>query len=315
MNLRTLMGLNFGPTFQGDAGGTPGGSAPGTGAAPENPGGSAPANPGAGTAPAGSWLDGLSADQRGTVVAKGWDKSGPAAVVTSYMELEKTLGRDKLSLPAADQDGKRDFSSWDGWNALGRPDDAAKYEFTAGEGAAFSDADKQFHEAMRPFLHEAGVTQGQLDKLSSAFTQVSHKMVHEHNEQVEADKREADKTIRAHAGPRYEAAMQSVAKTLAHFGGDELAKGVMERGIEPQLFFALDRIAQAMSETGPLPIGHAAPSTMTPEGAQQEIDRVMAEAKEKGDKHPYLNRLDPEHAAIQARMQQLYRVAAGGAGR
>lgn len=309
MNLRTLMGLNFGPTFQGDAGGTPGGSAPGTGAAPENPGGSAPANPGAGTAPAGSWLDGLSADQRGTVVAKGWDKSGPAAVVTSYMELEKTLGRDKLSLPAADQDGKRDFSTWDGWNALGRPDDAAKYEFTPGEGAAFSDADKQFHEAMRPFLHEAGVTQGQLDKLSSAFSQIGRQMVADHNQQVENDKKEAEKAIRQHTGPRYQAAIAGVEKTLNHFGGAQFAAEVMERGIDPQLFFALDRITQAVSETGPLPMGHAAPSTMTPEGAQQEIDRVLAEAKEKGDEHPYSNRRHPEHNAMKQRMQQLYLVA------
>lgn len=309
MNLRTLMGLNFGPTFQGDLGGAPGGSAPGTGAAPQTPGGSTPSEPGAGTAPAGSWLDGLSADQRGTVEAKGWDKSGPAAVVTSYMELEKTLGRDKLSLPAPDQDGKRDWDGWDGWATLGRPDDAKSYEYKAAEGAEFSDADKRVQEAMRPHLHEAGVTQSQLDKLSPAFSEIGRQMVEDYNQEVESQKAEAAKTIRQHTGPRHEAAMAGVEKTLSHFGGAEFAREVMERGIDPQLFFALDRITQAISETGPLPMGHAAPSTMTPEGAQQEIDRVLAAANEKGDEHPYVNRLHPEHKAAQQRMSDLFQIA------
>lgn len=258
-----------------------------------------------------SWADALGEEQRALVQAKGW--KSPADALESYRSLEKTLGQDKVALPPLQEDGSRDFTDWEGFAKLGRPETPEDYRFTLPEGTQLSDADRALQEALRPHLHKAGLTQQQLDLLTPAFSAANQSILAAFADEVEQQNAAAAAELRHVWGSGYDAKMAQAQQVVAHFGGAELAAELNDSvlGSHPKLALALQRIGAAIGETGPLPAGQAAPSGLTPASAQMEIDRIMAAAA-RDPKHPYMDRLHPEHQAMQQRMSQLFQVAARG---
>ena len=97
-------------------------------------------------APAEDWRDTLPDDLKPMATAKGW--RSPAEALKSYVHLERLVGADKIALPAKDAHGNRDWSKWEGWAAIGRPEAADRL---------IGMLDAQAWRAARP-SHAGGVT-------------------------------------------------------------------------------------------------------------------------------------------------------------
>jgi hypothetical protein len=259
------------------------------------------------------WTSTLAPEQREVVTAKGW--KSPADVLTGYVQIEKTIGLDKLPLPPKDAQGNRDWAKWEGWNALGRPESADKYVVKAPEGKQFSDTDKAFHAAILPVAHAAGLTQAQLDALAEAFTGFTGKQ----GEVMAAQRAEragkATEALQQAFGADYTAKVDLAARALRTFGGDDAVKAYQaaalldEQGnvLDPSLAIMLAKIGDALQEDGQLPgEKRGSGAITTAAGAKAEIARLQAsEAYTKPD--------HPEHAAVHQRVLELYAVGEGEA--
>lgn len=263
------------------------------------------------------WIAGLDDAGRQLATTKGWKT--PADALASYSQLEKTLGAEKLALPAKRADGARDLAAWDGWTALGRPERPDDYRFPAPEGAEPAPLDQALQQALRPALHQAGLAQWQLDKLAEAYTGFTAELEATAEQAAASDRR----ALEQEWGQAFDAnlALANRAYRLA-FGEDldavrqlQLAGGKYLLD-DARVARAFARLGAAMAEDGELGDGAPAPGQpTTPSAALAEIERIRGEAWE-NPKHAYNDASHPEHGALHERMLALYRIAnARGASR
>lgn len=109
---------------------------------------------------------GLTPEHLSLVTERGW--KGPSDVMTSYRHLETATGvppERLIKLPSAKDAG--DPKAWDPIYAkLGRPETADKYVIPLPEG------DKgEFANAVKPWMHEAGLSQSQATKLATKWNE------------------------------------------------------------------------------------------------------------------------------------------------
>lgn len=121
--------------------------------------------PAAPAAPASfSWdTAGLDPAALATVQAKGW--KGVPDAVTSYQHLEKAIGVPPERLVRLPAPTETDPKAWDPvFKQLGRPETADKYVIPVPPG------DKgEFATAVKPWMHEAGLSQSQATKLAEKW--------------------------------------------------------------------------------------------------------------------------------------------------
>ena len=112
------------------------------------------------------WRAGFAAELRDHPSIKKFD-SGAESLAKSYVNLERMLGGDKVSVPKASDDSE----GWDKvYKALGRPDEGAGYEFDAPKDAPDGfDYSKDSESWFRTAAHEAGLSQIQAQKLHDGF--------------------------------------------------------------------------------------------------------------------------------------------------
>jgi hypothetical protein len=174
-------------------------------------------------------LDQLSGDYRTVAERKGYKTADDLA--KAYVNLEAKVGAEKVPLPPKTPEGKRDFSDWQGWDQLGRPKDPAGYEVKPAEGQQFTDHDKAFHEAMRPHLHKAGVTQAQLDALGPGFSEVMAGFAAERESAVALEVDQTEATLKKEWGAQFKNRMDDAALAAAKLGGDDLVAELDKLGM------------------------------------------------------------------------------------
>jgi hypothetical protein len=298
----------FAPEAGGGAGpnGGAGGQATGTGA----PGGgqsNGAVAPGAAAAP--DWIGGLDPAGRETVAAKGWKT--PADVIGSYAQLEKVIGRDRVALPPKNDKGERDWSKWDGWSQLGRPDAPEAYQFQVPEGVALTDADKAFHAAMAPVLHQAGLAQWQLDILAGGFSQFAGKQAEETAAERAKAGKNGEKFLRAEWGQAYDANIAVAQGIVRNFGEKELKAELEATGLanSPRLAKLLVKLAEHVPHEGGALVGDKSGGgfgALSPAAAEAKIAEMEADPAQR----KILNdRAHPEHKALVARRSEFYRAA------
>lgn len=252
------------------------------------------------------WLAKIDEPIRNTLTAKGWADPDPVAalgkVAAGYVNAEKAIGADKVVLPPKGQDGKRDFTKWDGWSALGVPDKPEAYTFEKPEGFdAYSD---DMAGAFKGAAHAAKLTPAQAAALHDFWV----------------------KTAQDGAGATKAEAERQLASLQAEWGAEYPAKAAQARnGATPALEHAgltgedFDRIGNAIGHDKAVKMfqyfgskigedravegeGAGLGITRDPAAAQREIASLRLEPA-------YLNAKDPKHAEINRRLQALYAVA------
>lgn len=295
--------------------------APSPTAAPPTP--SAPAVTPAPSSPSGTdWVSALEPDLRAAVETKGY--KSPADVAKAYFSLEKTIGLDKVPLPAKDKDGKRDWSKFD-FGALGRPEKPVAgeggYAFKLPEGQKEpSPADKALQAHMAPLLHKAGLAQWQLDILAEGLNGFGAQALQQGQAAISQSLERATAELKAELGTAFDAKRDLANRALKAAFGDQVAAAErlkLDDGSflldHPLMFRAFAKIGESLhQEDGALPGGKGGSGfASTPETAKAEIERIRAAAA-LDDKHPYVNKDHPEHKAMAKRMQDLYGIAYPG---
>lgn len=307
--MKTFRFLSVLPRSPSDGGGVPAGGDHPAGGAPEG------GQPAPGAAPA-SWDAALPPEQRQLVTTKGW--KSPADVLASYAQLEGTLGRDKVALPGKDAKPE-DWASV--WNKLGRPEKPEGYDlsgFKAPDGMPWN-ADAQ--QAMVSRLHGLGLTQQQLAGAFQAYAEIQGGAFQGMQQATAQAAETATAELRREWGAGYDANIELANRAVKAAFGDKLDDAKQMRLADGTFLLDNPVIARAFASLGGRMAedadlagargGGGANAVRTPDQAKAEIQRIRSAAAS-DPKHAYVDPSHPEHKALQARMNELYALAAGG---
>lgn len=254
------------------------------------------------------WRSSLPDDLKPLAQAKGW--KSPAEALKSYAHLERLIGAERVALPAKDANGQRDWSQWEGWAALGRPEAPERYVFKGAKdgNAAPTAIDREFQSHMAPLLHRAGLAQWQVDLLAEGFDGFNREFRGRSETRAQAEMAAAETELRRDWDRSFDRHMDLANRAVRQFGGAELARALGQSGLgrNPAVVRAFARIGAALAEDGGMP--HDRPGPMQG-GASAGTGSARAEIQRlKGDgefQQAFLNRLHPGHDAAMARMLRL----------
>jgi len=274
------------------------GGQPGDGGAPPAPApGGAPQAPApTATGGASNFLEAFDPTTREWVQKKGWDS--PVAMASSYREIEKLMGGEKLPIPK----DPNDKAAWDVVHrALGKPESPEGYGLDKIEGL-----DKTFAGEAAKAFHDLGLSPKQAQALVEFQTNgVKARMEAAENEFQQTRQLDVN-GMKKDWGNQFEPKVEMGRRAATQFGLDDAALESLERAMGTRKASEfLVKVGESFAEA---PMVHAqapAPQAMTPETAKVELARLMKDpvwTKKNYDGDP----------AARAEMQRLIRIQAGG---
>lgn len=207
-------------------------------------------------------------------------------LATRAFHQSKMLG--KVGDPNALAIVPHDPADADGWNKLysrlGRPDNVDGYKLPSpGEGKDYSEADKAFQAKILPKLHEAGLTQRQLEAIVPAWNEIVGELNGAPAKAAEAAQAQAIEALKKDFGAAFEEKIDLANQALQHFGGDELVKELNVMGADgkrlgdmPQLVRTFAKLGELLKEDGVLGKGEGTPGALSPAEARQQIAALRA---------------------------------------
>lgn len=253
----------------------------------------------------GDWTAGLPPDLKPLVETKGWKT--PADALSSYMNLEKTVGAEKLPLPPKDAQGNRDWSKWDGWNALGRPESPDKYDLGDVKMPEGAPIDEQAKAGFFAHAHKIGLTNAQAKEIFGWYGGFLEQAMTGNSQQAAEETAQAEAALKKEWGKAFEAKIDGANRVVRQFGGKDLVAELEKTGMgrNPMLVKALAAIADAIGEDGEL--GGSKPgAAMSPAEAKSEISRMETD---EGTLKILMNKQHPEYDALVAKRNRLYALA------
>jgi hypothetical protein len=252
------------------------------------------------------WRATLPDELRPLAQAKGW--KSPAEALKSYAHLERLVGADKIALPPRDAQGQRDWSKWEGWAALGRPEAPERYAFKGAPGGSPAAADREFQQHMAPLLHRAGLAQWQVDLLAEGLDGFGAQARERSQRRAEEELSAAAAELRREWDQSFDRQLDLANRAVRQFGGADLVRALSQSGLgrNPAVVRAFARIGAALAEDGGTPQDR--PGAQGGGSARQEIQRLKADAE---FQQAFLNRLHPGHDAAMARMLRLQAQVSG----
>jgi hypothetical protein len=233
--------------------------------------------PAAPTAPAAfDWNSaGLDDGGKAFVTEKQW--KGPGDLLTSYRKLESAVGvppERLIKLPAPRDLG--DPKAWEPiYKQLGRPETADKYVIPLPEG------DKgEFANAVKPWLHEAGLSQSQATKLATKWNE--HLAGVQKSQQAALDARNVKDVseLKQAWADQYDVKAALVDRAAETFGmtQDHLDAFKVALGPKAAMEFLYNIGSKIAVEDTSVPgVGQQTGFGMTPEAAQAKIKELRAD--------------------------------------
>jgi len=246
-----------------------------------------------------SFQDSLPEDLRGNASLKNFNDIGSLA--KSYVHAQRMIGADKISLPTNN-------SPDDDWGVvydkLGRPADMKDYDVSVPD--IFED------DAFRQSIHRAGLNQKQAAEIADFMKNQNESSQEKLKNFQEQAKLDTETELRAEYGKAFEEKIkraQAAAKYLLPELGDPTSKNNIFSNLQladgrllgdhpdvVRMFVDLsDGVAEEDLE------GVTSENAMTPQDAQEEIDKLQADRK-----GPYWNKHHPQHDKAVARVQELF---------
>ena len=250
-------------------------------------------------APAQSFRDSLPEDLRSNPSLKNINDIGSLA--KSYVHAQRMVGADKIPLPTNN-------STDDDWikvyDKLGRPADIKDYDVTM--------PDMFDGNGFRESIHAAGLNQKQAAKVAEFINSQSEAANEKLNAYQEQAKLDTEAELRQEYGKAFDEKIkraQSAAKYLLGSKGDPTSKdnilgnlrlidGRM-LGDHPDIIRMFETMSHEIAEDDL--DGVTTESAMTPQDAQDEIDKIQADRN-----GPYWQRHHPEHDKMVARVKELF---------
>jgi len=218
------------------------------------------------------------------------------SLAKSYVNLEKTLGKNKVVLPGenATPAEKEAF-----YAQLGRPETADKYNFsvkeTLPEGTEIPE-----EPLIKDWLHRSGISQEQGDKLFTMYMENKNLGAQKQQEMKDKQLAEATVKLRQEYGAQFNEKVSLAEKAYKSFADDESAAFWKEHGNNPAMVRLFAKVGEAISDDKML---GGTQITSTPGQAQAEIDSIIGDMNS-----PYHNRSHIEHDATVQRVNNLFKV-------
>ena len=188
-----------------------------------------------------TWNSGLT-DYDELVAAKGW--SGPGDVLSSYVNLEKAVGADKVVLPAADSN----LSEWEGWAKLGTPAEAAGYELNAPEG--FEQYDQGLSDWFRQAAHEVQMPASMAQAMHDRFVENMTGNVQEQGEASQMQQETWEGELKKEFGTAFDDRIAAARSAVREFGSPELQQALDASGLgsNPDVVKAFAKVGMALGK-------------------------------------------------------------------
>lgn len=221
------------------------------------------------------WYSDLPVEMHPTIQTKGW--KDPAAVVDSYVNLEKLLGADRagrtITLPT-DKSTPEEIAAFQA--KLGVPEKADGYEIKLPEGA-----DPTFANSMRAAFKEAGIPKAAGEKIASIYQQQEAAAQQAFIQQSDADVR----ALQGEWGTEFEGNLEIAGQGARALGlGDPKLRDSLERAVGTKnMLTMLHRVGQMVSEHGGPRLGSdgskGATFGLTKEAADSRIEQLKNDAE------------------------------------
>lgn len=257
--------------------------------------GSNSATAGAAGSTASDWRSTLSKELQEDASVKKF--SDVSTLAQSYVNLQKQLGKDKITVPGA----ATSEEEWkDIYSKLGLPADVDKYEVRFKEGVSL---DKKFVDDFRSNAHKAGILPGQAQKLADWFSQVNTQSESEVALEMKKNFETEQSKLKAEWGEAYQQKASRVNALVQKFGNEDVIKKLTATGAlgSSDVVKFLAAVADTLFKEGKIIEGATGESgVMTPAEADKEWKKIL------GDKaHPYNVPDHPLHKQSVNEVQQL----------
>lgn len=219
---------------------------------------------------------GADAEVQGYLSNRGWDKLDPSKAaleaIKAHRNAEKLLGgpADRLlRIPT-------DSADADGWGkvytALGRPKDAAGYDFTT-----VKDADEGFINFVRDFAFKHNLSKADGEALAKEFTQYAGKIDGDDTKAKEFAVAKEQADLKRELGFDYQAKMLTAQNAVAKLGIDPAAVKALEGQVGYKAVMEMFiKIGGAIGEDKFI-TSEATGRTMTPQGAQARMAELKSD--------------------------------------
>lgn len=235
---------------------------------------------------------------------KFWDaEKGEVRVeelATSYNQMEKYFGGDKIPVPK-DPDDKLAWDMY--WKAGGVPDSADAYQFSRPDLPANLPYDEAMEKSYRNWAHENHLNPQQAGSLHDLYVKmrVEESIAWENDRKAQREKAESD-FIREH-GKAAEGVKQGVGVLIKKYADPDFHQFLTETGLgnDPRFTRVFARINKDMGGVGKL---HGNPSAEGPPRTAQELQSKIDEYRSLHHK-ALMNTDDPTH---KFRTDQLFKL-------
>lgn len=200
----------------------------------------------------------------------------PEAALRSYIELEKTLGRDKIPIPS-DNASPEEMDAF--FRKLGRPESPSEYKVEMPEDVSLNEEALNLYKGI---AHKANLTNKQFDDLvKGAFDAeqvVAEKMSSDFQEHLEGLR----KNLQDDWGDKYNENIHKANLALEKSGVEGIWEWADKAGVlnDPTFTRLLAHYGSSLSESGNLKGGGEA-GTLNSVTAQSRLDEIMADPDKK----------------------------------
>jgi hypothetical protein len=217
----------------------------------------------------------------------------------SYVELQKSLGKDKVVLPT-------DKSTPEEWKAfyrkIGAPEKAEEYDVSDEDMPEQFRLDAAAKAEFRQKMHEAGLPKKHFEAAWKYYKDSTLRRINQETESIKNMRGSAETELRKEWGSAYEAKVGGAQKVInKFFEGKNIRPEFKVLANDLGFIKAMSEIAEGMSEDV---IAGTARATLTPNEAVAELTKIIGDTK-----GPYYNELSPEHDAMVQRVIDLQAMA------
>lgn len=215
----------------------------------------------------------------------------------SFVNAQSMIGKDKIIVP-------NQYSTPDEWKGvfskLGLPENLEKYGLNAPEG---KEVNADFLARFKEKAFENNVLPNQAQALFDWYNEFSDGVVKTQSEASQTQKTEALDALKKEWGEGFDKQLHTADMALGEFAEPEQLKYMKETGLnkDPQIVKLFAKIGASMLKEGTFKgetVGHLG---KTKEEVKSEIDMIMGDLK-----HPYNDRLHPNHKTAVANMSKLF---------
>jgi hypothetical protein len=235
------------------------------------------------------------------IPAKFWDAEKKSAKVEdmgrSYLNLEKLISRDKVPVPA----GEDDQEGWDRWYAAtGRPEKPDDYEIERPSNLPI-EYDEDGEKAFRTWAHQNGLNKRQARNLYDSYVKTQIERHGEYEKLKTENVRAAQDALQREHGGKYSAKLELAKAALGKYADQDYLRYLDETGLgnDPRTIRAWIKIGEEMQgETRIQGRAPQAPNT-------GDLDRAIVDF---GTKHrdALFNKEHPQHGWAVAERRKLY---------